>query len=168
MSVSEFRNLSIRQAARALGKSHTTVARWECPRNGDGTLDLSAVVDWLLAREYQRGLADGTGGEDKAPDDPEANRRWQEARAASWEIKVANELGVFLRRDDVERQWGEALATLSQELQALPTSLATRLEGMTREERQAAIEGALSAAVNRTRGQYEQGDVTSETESGAA
>lgn len=146
--------------AEALGVSRSSVTRWRdngCPQNEDGrSYSLAKVVGWLMNREYKRGLGESEDGE-STPEENEAKDRWQEARAKIWEMKVAEQLEVFLRREDVETQWARAMVTLSQQLQALPSALAGKMEGSTRDEAYKMLEAALRAAVEQCRLVYTNG-----------
>ena len=108
--------------ARLFGVSWQAVRKWldyGCPRNGDGTFSLPAVIQWRLDR--------AEGAESRSSEHCPHTIRWRAARADLKEIDLAERRGQLVSAAAVEAKWGRLLTVLKQRLLGLPPALAPRV-----------------------------------------
>ena len=156
--------------AAVLGVSRQAVASAPVGRNppeqdvgGRPTYDLRALVAWKVEQAEERGRAEGeravqarSGGNGgsgsggaKAGTDGEQAEFWPPlerkrlAEAYQAETALAEQLGLLVRREDVEQALYQALRNYVEELRQLPPRLAPRLQGRPAEE----VAGELRAAI---------------------
>lgn len=151
--------LSQNMLAQLVGKSTTTIDRWRkagCPRKKDKTYSLPDVIAWQIAQATAK-LEDELAGLQSENGSSADDQRYKAARADLKELERAERLGQLCNRDDVHQLWSTVLTTFAQLLQGLPHSLAARLEGKERQEREEVIEVALRHTLDSMKSAYELG-----------
>ena len=108
--------------AKIFGIRRQSFAAWKgCPRNPDGTFDLTAVVQWRVEN-----LAEQLRS--RAPDPPSTSlERYREARARRAELEVGQLQDSLVDKADVEARWGRVLSHLVQSFDGMGKRLAPRL-----------------------------------------
>lgn len=113
-----FHALTVNQAAEALGVTRQTLHEWktakDCPKNADGSFNLTRLIDWRLAELVARHPASksAAGGES------DAGERFRLAKARGEEMKVAQKRGELV-----------AISSVAAGLVGRWTRLCTLLEG---------------------------------------
>ena len=88
-----------------------------CPRNADGSYNLSAVVQWRIDEIKAEASAPGADKQD-------ADLRFRTAKATLAELKVAVEEGRLVPAAEATKWLGKAVEAAKQRLLALPTQTA--------------------------------------------
>jgi len=147
---------SVRQLAKAVGRSHTAVARWlDHPlwdQGRSGPFDVEMARHWA-ATHLQRNPADADEVPDDAPPDPmeslrrnplsAAKLRLTLTRAAKLELERGILAGEFIPRRDVEDALVRRVHAVRSALQSLPRQLAGTLVGLDEVQIEQQIEDAL-------------------------
>ena len=110
-----------KELAKALGVARGTVYRWirhGCPREPDGSFDVSHVSRWRATQAAARGDS-GAGAT--------AVERWQAARAERIELEVRELRGELIRRDEVEELMANVAAAMRRDMRRLGRKLARDL-----------------------------------------
>ncbi len=108
--------------ARTFGIRRQSFAAWKgCPRNSDGSFNLTDVIQWKL-----EGLTEQLRA--RAPE-PESSalERYREARARRAELEVGQLQDSLVDKADVEARWGRVLSHLVQAFDGMGKVLAPRL-----------------------------------------
>jgi phage terminase Nu1 subunit (DNA packaging protein) len=132
VKVSEIKSLSRAVIGAAFNMHASNVNKWSekgCPRNNDGTYDLSAVIEWRIE---DLGMANGA-----ACESPEA-QKWLTAfrreRALLAEIERKKVEKKLIRVEEMTREWGKRLHTLFSGIRLWTHRLTPRLESKTKDE----------------------------------
>lgn len=105
-------------------------------RNSKGLYPVEEFAIWLYARiKKDLGVADGV-----AYDLRTERARLANAQSEQKELEVAALRSDLVRVSVIEREVAVIVASLKQNVMAMPTRLAAMLEGMTTDERKASIE----------------------------
>ena len=157
----DFKKMRTKDVALMYRKGHQAITHWKndgLPTNGDGTYDSIVVTKHREAKAYEQGKKEGeslapSSGSERETD---AKEIYAQAKAGREVLKLAGERGDFARREDVERQFARAFTVFSQNLQSLPSSLATKLENKTPKEMQDIIERHLRQSLDSMKRVYEE------------
>ena len=159
-------NLSQTDVGRFFGLSRQAVAQWSgCPKNGDGTYDLQAVIQW---RESEHANKLALAKDSKATEKTATRERLNKAKACREELALARDLKLVVRRDEVTARWGQTLMTFRNILDGLPASVAPRLEGQTVPEISKILRCEINQAIETMRMTYERHDPPSPESSDTA
>ena len=108
--------------AKIFGIRRQSFAAWKgCPRNSDGSYNLTDVIQWKL---------DGLAAQMKArAPEPESSalERYREARARRAELEVGQLQDSLVDKADVEARWGRVLSHLVQSFDGMGHAIAPRL-----------------------------------------
>ena len=120
--ISDFGRCSAAEVGRVFGVSRQAVCAWKgCPRNSDGSYNLTDVIQWKL-----EGLTEQLRS--RAPEPPStALERYREARARRAELEVGQLQDSLVSKSDVEARWGRVLSHLVQAFDGMGKVLAPRL-----------------------------------------
>ena len=120
--ISDFGRCSAAEVGRVFGVSRQAVCAWKgCPRNSDGSYNLTDVIQWKL-----EGLTEQLRS--RAPEPPStALERYREARARRAELEVGQLQDSLVSKSDVEARWGRVLSHLVQSFDGMGKVLAPRL-----------------------------------------
>lgn len=116
----------------AVFKMHpSNVNKWRkrgCPRNEDGSYDLSAVIKWRMEDlALNRSI----------PENPEAQKwltEFRKERAIMAKIERKEVEGDLINKEDMSREWGIRLGTLFSGIRLWSNRLSPRLDGKSRDE----------------------------------
>lgn len=131
----DFKALSQKQAAEALGVSTRSLRNWGLeglPRNGDGTYSLPNVFTWVIERHDPKG-----------PEDAESSRwlaelRKERALMARLDRQKLEE--TLIPRADIVKMWVWRMGEVTSGLASLVARISPLLEGKTRAEMRAVLD----------------------------
>lgn len=142
----DFRHLTGVKLAGIYRLTTSAISAWHvkdgCPRNADGSYDLSVVIGWREGRiqaAADRAAEAGSGSV--------ALERWRVARAAQEEIRLAAMTGEYLPRAEVEEGRVARVLTLKRAMLGLPRAVAPVLAGMEPREIQAYLTDRIRAMI---------------------
>ncbi len=120
--IPNFQQCSAAEVGRVFGVSRQAVCAWKgCPRNSDGSYNLTDVIQWKLESVTEQLRA-------RVPE-PESSalERYREARARRAELEVGQMQDSLVSKSDVEARWGRVLSHLVQSFDGMGKVLAPRL-----------------------------------------
>jgi phage terminase Nu1 subunit (DNA packaging protein) len=127
MQIEGLGRVSTKAVATLFGVSHVAVSRWHskagCPRNGDGTYDLGAVIRWKLQRIQEESVTA------KAASSSPALERKRMLENEIKEIELAKLRGQLISIADVEQGRVQRIREVKRSLLAVPRAVAPRLAG---------------------------------------
>jgi len=120
--IPDFQQCSAAEVGRVFGVSRQAVCAWKgCPRNSDGSYNLTDVIQWRVESLTEQLRA-------RVPEPPStALERYREARARRAELEVGQLQDSLVDKADVEARWGRVLSHLVQSFDGMGRVLAPRL-----------------------------------------
>ena len=108
--------------AKIFGIRRQSFAAWKgCPRNSDGSYNLTDVIQWKIENMAEQLRA-------RVPEPPStALERYREARARRAELEVGQLQDSLVDKADVEARWGRVLSHLVQSFDGMGHAIAPRL-----------------------------------------
>lgn len=139
----DFRKLSQKQIASALGESDRTIRNWTkkgMPRNPDKTYDLPAVIKWMLLDAADDGTVPGLAG-------PDGGEKWlslyRQERYLLTKMQREREEGQCYYVEEIASEWVKRMAEVSSGLDMLSYRLPPLLEGKDQDGMRYVIDGEV-------------------------
>ena len=115
------KRMSQRQIAAAFGCTRQAVAKWDCPRNSDGSYNITTVIQWRVERAVDQVAMSDTGSS--------SLEEWRRGRVTMLEMDIAYRQGELVERAEVLRQIRLMVADVKSRFLLLPRALAPRCSG---------------------------------------
>jgi phage terminase Nu1 subunit (DNA packaging protein) len=132
IKTNEIKSVSRKIVAQVFKMDASNVNKWcsrGCPRNKDGSYDLSEVIAWRLDE-----LALSNDGNSESPEAQKWLTAFRRERALLAKIERKKVEGKLIQVDEMFREWAKRLNTLFSGIRLWSDRLSPRLEGKNRDE----------------------------------